>query len=104
MNKRQKKKREKKKILIVADEFNLSTMTDEEREEAWKGYEEFCKRYAYLKKYKDLKENKQLYYSFPPGKASSEWIKNIARRARKNENETPFTHGYIVTQSINDFK
>lgn len=29
MNKRQKKKREKKKILIVADEFNLSTMTDE---------------------------------------------------------------------------
>ncbi|MEK5358061.1 hypothetical protein [Paenibacillus sp. FSL L8-0709] len=40
MKKRQYKKNQKKYIPVIADEFNLMLMTDEEREQAWKGYEE----------------------------------------------------------------
>lgn len=99
MNKRQKKKREKKKILIMADEFNLLNMTDEEREEALKGYENFVQKYSYRKKYKDLKEGKILFYNFPLGKSSREWINSIANIGRRNR-KTPT----IVTQSLDDFK
>ncbi|WP_288328077.1 hypothetical protein [uncultured Clostridium sp.] len=99
MNKRQKKKKEKKRILVIADEANLLTMTDEEREQALKDYKNFCKRYTYRKKYKDLKERKHLFYSFPFGKSSREWLNSIAKIGRRNR-KTPVT----VTQSLDDFK
>lgn len=84
MNKRQKKKREKKIIPVIADEFNLLGMTDEEIEEAQKGYNNFVQRYTYCKKYKDLKEHKILFYSFPLGKSSREWINSIVSIGRRN--------------------
>jgi len=98
MNKRQNKKREKKRLPVVADEANLLTMTNEELEEAHRGYDEFVRKYAYRKKYKNLK-GKYLTYFYPVGKTSSEWltsIMNVTRRTRK----TPIT----VTQSLDDFK
>lgn len=99
MNKRQEKKKEKKRVPVIADEFNLIGMTDEEREEALKGYKDFVKKYTYRKKYKDLKLRKYLVYPFPLGKASREWITNMMNIGRSNR-KTPIT----VTQSLNDFK
>lgn len=77
MNRRQKKKREKKRIPVIADEANLVGMTDEEVDEAQKGYNNFVHRYAYRKKYKDLKEHKVLYYNYPLSKALSYLINVI---------------------------
>lgn len=68
MNKRQKKKKEKKYLLIIADEFNLLTMTEEEKKEAFKGYNRYRERFAYRKRYKDLKNDKPLQYYFPVGR------------------------------------
>lgn len=97
MKKRQKKKNQKKYLPIIADEVNLLTMTNEEREQAFKDYERFRERYVYRLKYKDLKEGKPLFYVFPAGAKFSNAIKEIysvARRARKRT---------TVIQSINDF-
>lgn len=67
MKKRQRKKNEKKYITIIADEFNLLTMSDEEREKAYKDYMKFRQLYAFKKKYRDLKNAKHLIYYFPVG-------------------------------------
>lgn len=64
MKKRQYKKNQKKYILVIADEFNLMLMTDEERKQAWKGYEEYRRRYAFRKKYSDLKKLNHCYITF----------------------------------------
>lgn len=87
----------------MADEFNLLNMTDEEREEALKGYKNFVQKYAYRKKYKDLKERKILFYSFPLGKSSREWINSIVSIGRRTR-KTPNTAIHTVTQSLDDFK
>ncbi|MEY8345577.1 hypothetical protein [Niallia circulans] len=49
MNKRQRKKRMKKYLPIIADEVNLLSMTDNEREQAFKDYENFKEKFAYKK-------------------------------------------------------
>jgi hypothetical protein len=101
MNKRQKKKNEKKYLPIIADEGNLLTMTDEELTAADKDYLEYSERYAFRKKYKDLKNGKPLSYYFPLGQKFSESMKELSNVARRNRK--PNT-GTIVSQSINDFQ
>lgn len=100
MKKRQKKKNQKKYLPIIADEFNLATMTSEEVEQAYKNYEEFRERYAFRKKYKDLKEGKPLYYAFPLGQKFSETLKEISFVGRSRNTGDTFT----VTQRIDDLK
>jgi len=83
MKKRQYKKNQKKFILVIADEFNLMLMTDEERKQAWNGFLEFRSRYAFRKKYSDLKRAKPLIYYFPFGKTAQTFLKDISMRSRK---------------------
>jgi hypothetical protein len=78
MNKRQMKKKQKKYLPIIADESNLMTMTDSEKNKADEDFNKFRERYAFRKKYNDMKE-----------------LWNVGRKAGK---------GHTVTQSIDDFK
>lgn len=100
MNKRQRKKKEKKYLSVIADEFNLMTMTKEEEKKAMEGYMRFRERFAYRKKYKDLKYQKALIYYFPPGEKMSNFIQEITSRARSPRRGTTLT----VTQSLQDFQ
>lgn len=97
MNKRQKKKKQKKYLPIIADEFNLITMTDAEREKAFEEYNKFREHYAYRKKYKDLNKGKMLHYYFPPGQQAMNFIQTVSNRVRKQSKMV------TVTQNINDF-
>lgn len=99
MNKRQRKKKEKKYLPIIADEFNLLTMTDEEREKAFADYEKFREKYAYRKRYKDLKKGKRLRYYYPIGKKYAESLTELNNITRSGESK-PIT----VTQSLDDLK
>ncbi|GAF66427.1 hypothetical protein BTS2_3328 [Bacillus sp. TS-2] len=67
MNKRQRKKKEKKYLPIIADEFNLLSMNPTELEKAHSDFREFREKYAYRKKYKNLKEGQVLKYFYPIG-------------------------------------
>lgn len=82
MNKRQLKKKKKKCLPVIVDEFNLLTMTDDEREKAYKKYEEYVRRYSYRKKYKNLK-GKHLVYFYPVGNQMGNMISEMSRRVRK---------------------
>lgn len=100
MNKRQLKKRRKKCLPVIADEANLLIMTDEERSEAYKEYQNFVRNYSYRKKYKNLK-GKHLVYFYPVGKKIGDFINEMGKRCRKgtvDKKESP-----MVTQSLNDF-
>ncbi len=99
LNKRQKKKQRKHYLLIIADEANLLTMTEEERKKAYEDYKKFEERFAYRKKYKDLKEGKPLHYYFPFGETATSWMKELSMVARKPQHTS-----YVVTQSLDDFK
>jgi len=96
MNKRQAKKKRKKYLPVIADEFNLITMTNEEKESAIADYMKFVEKYAYRKHYRDLK-GKCLYYSYPSSKAMAETFRKLASVARKT-NSKPI----MVTQSLDD--
>ncbi|MBO0587589.1 MULTISPECIES: hypothetical protein [unclassified Sporosarcina] len=77
------------------------TMTNEESEAAFKGYKDFRERFAFRKKYKDLKEGKPLRYYFSPGQKLNDYVKElscVSRRVRKSNTVT------VATQSINDFR
>ena len=74
MNKRQKKKRSKKCLPILADEANLLTMTDEEFKEAIREAELYRQKYGYRKKYKNLKGC--LRYHYPAG---SKWKDDFSK-------------------------
>lgn len=98
MNKRQRKKKKKKYLPVIADEHNLISMTDEERELAIKEYEKFVEKYAYRKKYKNLK-GKYLNYYYPVGKTARESLRKISELcSKKNCSTQPI----IVKQSISD--
>lgn len=84
MNKRQKKKNQHKYLSIIADEFNLMTMTLEEQKTAHKEYMDFRERYAFRKKYKDLKNDKPLVYYFPLGQKFGESMKEISNATRRD--------------------
>lgn len=98
MNKRQKKKRKKKYLPVIADEFNLLSMSDEEREKAYRDYENFVRRYAYRMKYKNLK-GKFLTYYFPVGQNSSKYLTEVSDRCRRERKKPLCT----ITQGISDF-
>lgn len=83
MNKRQRKKKEKKYLPIIADEFNLMTMTEEEREQAMKDYDKFREKYAFCKTYKQLKEGKPLRYYFPTGQQFTNSMRELSGVTRK---------------------
>lgn len=86
MNKRHKKKMNKKRIIVIADETNLLTMTEKEREKAYREYETFKNKYTYRKKYKNLKAANPLYYFFSVGEYSKNFyaeMSKISRRTRK---------------------
>lgn len=99
MNKRQLKKRNKKRLPVIADEYNLLLMTDDEREEAIKGYQNFVEKYAYRKKYKDLKRGKYLRYFYPLGKQYSYWLTNVFNSC-KGYSRSPIT----VTQNLSEIR
>lgn len=82
MRKRQRKKNEKKYLTVMMDEFPLIMMTDEERKKAYDGYVAFRKRYAFRKKYKDLRQRKYLVYLPPMGRAMQETLTKIAQVGR----------------------
>ena len=97
MNKRQLKKKQNKYLPVIADEITLLTMTEEERKKAFKEFLRFRERFAYRKRYKDLKRKKALVYVYPIGKKFSETLQktsNLARGPRKT---------LEVTQSLEDF-
>lgn len=83
MNKRQKKKKAKKYLPIIADEFNLLTMTDIEYEKALKDYKRYRERFAYCKRYKDLKNGKPLRYFFPVGEELFNGLQEMTALTRK---------------------
>lgn len=102
MNKRQKKKLEKRKIYIFADEFNLLTMTDEEREKAWRDYKRFSKKYAFFKTYKEYKASKmkRLYYSFPVSESFNSKLQEVNSNINGIANQK---NSHKVTQRLSDF-
>lgn len=103
MKKRQRKKNEKKYLPIFADEFALLTMTDEERKKAHEDYLKYRKRYAFRKKYNDLKRGKgrpkSITYFYPLGSKFVRSTNELARRTRKN-----YVPSLTVTQSLSDIQ
>ncbi|MFF0828709.1 hypothetical protein ACFYU8_18110 [Brevibacillus sp. NPDC003359] len=83
MNKRQLKKNEKKYIPIIADEAILLTMTEDEQKRASEEYMIYRNKYAYRKKYKELKNAKPLLYFYPLGNSVSQFAEKLGKRARK---------------------
>jgi len=93
VKKRQRKKNKKKCIPIIADEFCLLTMTDEERQKALEEYRKFRQKFAFRKKYKDLKKSKPLIYYYPLGSLFTRRMMSIARKPALST---------LVTQTISD--
>jgi hypothetical protein len=98
MNKRQAKKKKKKYLPVIADEFNLLGMTDKERESAILEYVKFVEKYAYRKHYRDLKKHDYLVYAYPAPKAAVEMLRKFTSRCRKHNSKS-----MIVSQSLDDF-
>lgn len=105
MKKRQRKKENKKYVMIPCDEFNLMTMTAGERETAWKEYQRFVKKYCYCKTYKELKarkaarSHKMPFYAFPVGSKLNDSIQCIATMARRTK-----VKSVLAIQTMDDFK
>lgn len=98
MNKRQKKKKEKKYLPIIADEANLLTMTPEERKKAHDDYKRFREKYAYRKKYRDLKTGETLRYFYPTGKKYTDALIKLSKVGNSANGEN--AQFVTVTQSI----
>lgn len=97
MNKRQKKKKDKRSF-IGLDEFNLIGMTQDEVNEVFKKRELYRKKYGYRKKYKSNKRLKLFYIM--PSQSQSEVDKLIFNSCR------PYRSGKscytTVTQSLEE--
>ncbi|MCM3227542.1 hypothetical protein [Terribacillus saccharophilus] len=103
MRKRQKKKNQKKYLPIIADEFNLLTMTADERNKAWKEYDAFREKHGFRKKYKDLKNANPLTYYFPVGRGINN-IMNAESTIRKGISNVVKHHAaHVVTMTLEDF-
>lgn len=78
MNKRQAKKEHKKVIYPLIDEFNLLTLNEEEYKQAMKEFYEYAYKHLHYKHYRDKNKpyikNHIPIFSFPVGKAFSEYI------------------------------
>lgn len=103
MNKRQRKKREKKYLPVIADEFNLMTMTQEELKQAMKDYLKFREKYAFCKHYRDLKNAKKnhkfyIQYFYPTGKQFNDYMQKVASISCSRRGKP-----IIVKQSVEDF-
>lgn len=104
MNKRQKKKMQKKFLPVMADEWNLLTMTPEEQEKAYAELEQFKRRYAFRRRFKDLKKSIVLWYVFPIGR---KYEKNMKRRqavAASIESPENVQNVQYVTQDLDALK
>ncbi|CAI6330837.1 hypothetical protein [Bacillus subtilis] len=112
MNKRQKKKKEKKYLPIRVDEFNLTTMTYKEREKAYRDFMKFRERYAFCKTYKELKEKLNecniLSYHFSVGEKFSNNMKSFYDMTKTTREQNFHTQKAIdfgrLTQDINIIK
>ena len=82
MNKRKRKKMERKCLVMVPDETRLLMMTEQERAVAYEDFLKFKKQYGYKRKYKDLKNAKPLHYIFPL--KITELEKEIFKRCRRS--------------------
>ncbi len=101
LKKRQRKKNENKYLPIYADEFNLLTMTEDEQKQAWNDYLKFREQHAYCKTYRRLKEFKQnnkrkmVFYQFPVGKKTSDFLQEISSIGRRKPMQS-------ITQSLSE--
>ncbi|WDV09379.1 hypothetical protein [Lysinibacillus irui] len=102
MNKRQRKKNQKKYLPIHADEFNLLTMTEDEQKKAWSEYLEFREKHAYCKTYRQLKEFKKankgmIFYQFSIGNQMGKFLREVSNFGRKKSE-----HSITITQSLTE--
>lgn len=101
MNKRQAKKARKKVVYPLIDEFNLISMTEEERKAAWKDFDNYVQKcyryYHYRDKYKVAR--KPCFYSFPVGEAAKKHFEEMLKHMRKYE-ISPVT----VVQDLNQLR
>lgn len=95
MNKRQKKKKLKKTLPLIADEYPLMTMTESERDSALKQSEKYRLKYGYRKKYSNLKKEKFLHYMYSIGKEYSEWLTRVHDVSRRRKGKP-----IVVQQTI----
>ena len=98
MNKRQKKKKRKKYLPVIVDESPLWLMTDEERKLAIAEHDRYVEKYAYRKKYKNLK-GKYLTYHYPRGKTVGELTAKLVRQLRSTRIVPT-----VVVQNMSDFE
>lgn len=96
MNKRQKKKKDKRSVLMPTDEMNLIFMNEEELKTAFAEREAYRKKYGYRKKYQSKKPMKAYYFTMPERKAKElmEGMEGILKRCRT------YKGPMMVTQSL----
>lgn len=74
MNKRRRKKKDKRSYLGLADEYNLIGMNNEELDHVYAEREKYRKNYGYRKKYKS-KRRLRSYFILPTERQSEEFRK-----------------------------
>ena len=85
LRKRQRKKNSKKYLRVVMDEAPLLCMTLEEQQNAYKEFLYYREKYAFRKKYKELKNQKHTLYYIPPvSKKAKDWIDTVSAVGRRN--------------------
>lgn len=100
------KKKQGKYLPILPDEFNLLTMTEEEWKRAEADFKAYREKYAFRKRYKDLKSDskngKILLYSYPIGAKKSAFMKELQDVGLSQGDVKPIT---IVQKlsDVNDF-
>lgn len=85
MNKRQAKKRRKKVVYPLVDEFNLLTLNEDEYNKAIEDYHNFCSKHYSYKHYKDrykLLLRKPCFYRFPVGEATKNYMGQTLKLTR----------------------
>lgn len=86
MRKRQRKKNEKKYLPFYMDEVHLLFMTVEERKESMVKFLEMRKKWAFNKRYKDLKNSRKIYFHVPStSQKERDFLTNTMKRVRKSK-------------------
>lgn len=104
MNKRQWKKKQGKYLPLFPDEYNLVSMTDAERKQAIDAFMAYREKYAFRKRYKDLKNDskngKTLFYSYPVGATHAAIMKKFWGVGLPKKKVDPI----IVVQKLSDLE
>ncbi|MBC1937802.1 hypothetical protein HCA69_15640 [Listeria grandensis] len=104
MNKRQWKKKQGKYLPLFPDEYNLVAMTDAERKQAIDDFMAYREKYAFRKRYKDLKNDSKngniLFYSYPVGATYAAIMKKMRDARLPRTNLEPI----IVVQTLADLE